>query len=280
MTTKQCRGERAIPFEPCINFDRAGYIGPLPVVAGCAALELQARIEGAVAANASPSGPFDGLLRKVGLKKKPRSKTMNRHFDWAHMAQLAAHPAVLDAVASVLGDEIALWRSNIFIQTAVRGTGLNWHRDVYPRILKDASKQVSVQFALSATTPENCMEIIPSSHRLEDAALGERYGLKPRAVTERAGNRNYRGGETLAVPTQVVMAPGEALIFAPELIHRSSTSNAGNVAARCCVTFRYTVNDNVVDEAGAPRRIVLRGSQASYESAHGRVFDWREGVPA
>ena len=52
----------------------------------------------------------------------------DRHLDSQVVLDLAAHPAIVDAAAAVLGDDVVLWRTSFFVQSR-DDRPTRWHQD-------------------------------------------------------------------------------------------------------------------------------------------------------
>lgn len=84
-------------------------------------------------------------------------------FDWADA--LAFHPAVLDAVEDLIGPDILVYHSTIFVKEANTPAFVHWHQDGAYFFL-EPPEQVTAWIALSeASVRAGCMRIIPGSHR-------------------------------------------------------------------------------------------------------------------
>lgn len=254
------------------EYAKRGLLGPIRAISNA-----QAKGFAIVVANElSPLSrrPRGRIMSKLFGKQRGAEKILasriNRHFDWEPLRQLALNSIILDSVEMVLGEDVVLWRSNIFYQHASLGDSLRWHRDIYPKILRDPNKQVSVQIALTPTRADNCMEVLPCSHTLTNDVLKEHFRLTTRKVTERAGNTNYHSSGEVPGVEQTVMAPGEFVLFHPKLLHRSSLTYA-HVKPRICVTLRFTLPDNINREYASPDVVLLRGSP----SGDLAEVDWR-----
>jgi len=84
-------------------------------------------------------------------------------FDWADA--IAFHPAVLDAIEDLIGPDILVYHSTIFVKEANTPAFVHWHQDGAYFFL-DPPEQVTAWIALSeASVRAGCMRIIPGSHR-------------------------------------------------------------------------------------------------------------------
>jgi ectoine hydroxylase-related dioxygenase (phytanoyl-CoA dioxygenase family) len=106
-----------------------------------------------------------------------------------------------------------------------------WHRDVYPKLLTGEGKTINVYIALTEVSEFNGFEF------LDSGAIADNLAVK---VTDPfSGNSFFKVPEELekkAIP--VVLKPGEFLLFADELVHRSVCNTSGRV--RLSLTLRVS----------------------------------------
>jgi non-haem Fe2+, alpha-ketoglutarate-dependent halogenase len=163
----------------------------------------------------------DALLREVGGPDAAFSARRNRHLDWPLVDALAQAAPIKQLAAELLGEELALWRSQMFFMHA--GKGLRWHQDQYLTLLADDSRQVSVHLSLTRTLADNCIKIVPGSHmlcRVELAARG--FNLIAGSEGGKYGAPNFwrdPASELEALP--MLLEPGEFFVFHPRLLHGS-----------------------------------------------------------
>lgn len=78
---------------------------------------------------------------------------------------VARTPEILDMVAQVIGDDIALWNCSFFAKPAKTGTKTPWHQDGEYWPIEPLAT-CTVWIAIDASIPENgCLRVIPGSHR-------------------------------------------------------------------------------------------------------------------
>jgi hypothetical protein len=86
-------------------------------------------------------------------------------FTWAD--ELVHHPAILDAVADVIGPDILCWTTNFFIKEPSSAGFVSWHQDSTYWGL-DPADVVTAWVAFTDATPENgYMQFIPGTHTVE-----------------------------------------------------------------------------------------------------------------
>ena len=79
--------------------------------------------------------------------------------------EMVRHPRVLDVVRQLLGDDLIVWDSDVFIKEAHSQGYVSWHQDLrYWGV--DSHDAVTVWIALTdATGAMGCMRFLPGSHQ-------------------------------------------------------------------------------------------------------------------
>lgn len=128
-----------------------GYLAPLPAIDASSAAEARRRLD-AVEQIAG------GKLNK-DLVFKP-----HLYLKWA--SDIVHHPAILDAVESIVGPDILCWSSRLFIKDPHDGGFISWHQDAAFWGLSDSDQIVTAWVALAPTTVENgAMKVVPGTHK-------------------------------------------------------------------------------------------------------------------
>jgi hypothetical protein len=84
-------------------------------------------------------------------------------FDWAD--QLVHHPKILDAVEDLIGPDILVYHSTLFVKEARTPAYVRWHQDS-PYFYLDPHLHVTAWVALSeASVQAGCMRVLPGSHK-------------------------------------------------------------------------------------------------------------------
>jgi phytanoyl-CoA hydroxylase len=131
---------------------------------------------------------------------------------------LAAHPALLDTVRALLGDDLLLYRSTLMLKPAFHGSAHAFHQDsaYWPM---DPPTLVTVSIALTDSSEENgCIQVIPESHKagMQDWGLIAQEGLEQRDDVD------------LSRVTKVPLKAGSALMFHSLAVHGSGPNNSPN----------------------------------------------------
>jgi phytanoyl-CoA hydroxylase len=149
------------------------------------------------------------------------------------MLDIARLPAVLDVLVEVIGPNVKMMQSMLFIKSEGK-PGQAWHQDEAHIPTRDRSL-TAVWIALDDATVENgCLWVIPGSHR-SGVLHPVREQNDPRFdCTQEAYDFGYR--EDDAVPVE--LPAGAALVFDGYLLHRS-LPNTGNHGMRRALVNHY-----------------------------------------
>ncbi|NKB65280.1 MAG: hypothetical protein GKR95_25330 [Gammaproteobacteria bacterium] len=169
-------------------------------------------------------------------------------FTWAY--NLCTHPNVLDAVELILGPDILVHSTTVFLKPP-GNSFVSWHQDATYWGLS-APRLVSAWIALSDSTTDNgCLRVIPGSH------------LQLREHTEIHNQNNMlTTGSTLkdtmdeSLAVDVTLRAGEMSFHHANLVHGSNTNNSsGN---RVGFAVRY-VSPEVQHERPHHEVVLARG---------------------
>ena len=117
----------------------------------------------------------------------PRRPMQSRHMDNAAVYDLAAHPAIIDRIAGLLGPDLVVWTTNFWLKDP-GGAEIPWHQDInfWPI---EPPVNVSAWIAIDNVTVENsCLQIIPGSHR---QSLPHMRATDDMAIHEMADPESY-----------------------------------------------------------------------------------------
>jgi non-heme Fe2+,alpha-ketoglutarate-dependent halogenase len=218
--------------EQVASYHANGYLSPLPALGPCLARETLARVEAFEADN--------GAFPSKGLKS---------HLYLTWMDQVVRHPAILDAVESIVGPDILCWSSRFFIKDPGDGGFVSWHQDVTYWGLDVSENILTAWIALSPATRANgVMKVTPGTHR---KVVPHREGA--------ASNMLLRGQEVAVDVDEsravyMELAAGE-MSFHHGLIFHGSDDNASN-ERRVGVAVRY-MPTRVRPLDGLPRDSVM-----------------------
>jgi non-haem Fe2+, alpha-ketoglutarate-dependent halogenase len=179
---------------------------------------------------------------EIQLGGKPRTvevRQMHLHYPWAH--SLVTHPRVLDAVEDLLGPNLLVWASELFIKHARDAVvAIRWHRDrTYMGF--DNATTTSAWIALSNSNAANgCMCAAPGPKRRSNAA------------EDRFAALGFDGQEVV----EVVLQAGEMSLHDADILHGSSPNLSNEL--RMGFVVRY-VTPQAQAPQGRPPVILARG---------------------
>ena len=184
------------------EYRELGFLFPIDVLAPEEAQRCYAECETVAAA-------LGGSPRAVQMSQ------IHRYYRWAW--DLGFHPAVLDAVESVLGPDIMLWSAQVFPKRARDPGYITMHQDgTYWGL--EGGEVTTAWVALTDSTKENgCMRLLPGSHRSP---------ILPHTDTHAAENLLTRGQEVQAEYDEcdvvdVELRPGQMSLHHVRAIHGS-----------------------------------------------------------
>ena len=176
--------------------------------------------------DAAQAGRYrDALKRDCGQAERPASAAGLRQpstrvksyllFPWA--AELVRHPTILDAVAQVIGPDILVFHSTVWLKPAGSAGLVPWHQDgTYFGLAP--YEHVTAWVALTPSTPESgCVEVIPGSHR--DGQRAHRDAADPDIMLSRGQSVAAPVDASVAAP--VVLAPGQFSLHHTMVLHAS-----------------------------------------------------------
>jgi phytanoyl-CoA hydroxylase len=183
-------------------------------------------------------GDVDGIV--PGGESDDDATVLRRHLcvHFPHkvssvMADAALLPGVVDQLTGVIGPNVKLMQSMLFIKSEGR-PGQAWHQDEAHIPTRDRSL-TAAWIALDDATVENgCLWVIPGSHR-----SGVIFPTRPQDddrfdCTDEAYDFGYR--EQDAVPVEI--PAGSVLLFDGYLLHRS-LPNSGRHGMRRALVNHY-----------------------------------------
>lgn len=174
----------------------------------------------------------------------------DRHLDNETVCSICRRPELTDRVASLLGPDLIIWRSNFQVKQpaakaagdAINYTTVPWHQDgayfdLQPLVL------VSAWIAVTESTMENgCLRLVAGSHlqTFEHDIDAGRYEFE-RSVPEDAIDQNS--------VRALVLRPGEFVLFNESTVH----SSGPNLTSRPRVGLTPRISVPFVRVAGNPR---------------------------
>ncbi|GIS89257.1 MAG: hypothetical protein CM1200mP18_19670 [Gammaproteobacteria bacterium] len=152
-------------------------------------------------------------------------------FPWFN--PLMRHPAILDLVRSLLGNDLMVWTTHIYPKEPGDGRFISWHQDSAHWGL-DSNQVLSVWVALTDATRENgCMRMLPGSHH--NGQVKHQDTRDPNNILTR-GQTIFNGIEEDR-SVWIELKAGEVSVHHVDMFH-ASTPNKSN-QRRVGVAIRY-----------------------------------------
>ena len=188
------------------QYRREGYLCPLPALSAAEATTARGALEAAQAAG----GPI------------AHTHFYKPHLLYPFLLGLATHPAILDAVESLLGPDILIWGTSLFIKEEASAEEVLWHQDGLHYGLEPADL-VSAWLALSESDQGNgCVRVIPGSHTA-GMMLHEDLDTHPGTL--------FRGSRIPGIDDSqakdLVLRPGEISLHHLHSVHGSNANPSG-----------------------------------------------------
>ena len=152
-------------------------------------------------------------------------------FPW--FDQLMRHPAILDLVRSLLGNDLMVWTTHIYPKEPGDGRFISWHQDSAHWGL-DSNQVLSVWVALTDATRENgCMRMLPGSHH--NGQVKHQDTRDPNNILTRGQTISNGIEEDRSV--WIELKAGEVSVHHVDMFH-ASTPNQSN-QRRVGIAIRY-----------------------------------------
>lgn len=244
--------ERDLRFYPAVNddpqrltveqierFNRDGFLAPLPLFSTNEIQEIR--------------DYFDALLRDVLAAGGDSYSISTAHMKHGRVYDLLCHPALVDYVADLLGDNVVGWGSHFFCKMPGDGKSVAWHQDASYWPLTP-SKTATVWLAIDDADVENgCVRFVPGSHH---------YGhltFRPSDPAEHnVLNQTIEDIDQYGEPYNNVLQAGQISIHSDLLLHGSDANTSER--RRCGLTLRYCAADVRAHLGWNEKGVLLRGS--------------------
>ena len=157
----------------------------------------------------------DGTHRQASNRVKPYLL-----FQWA--ADLVRHPKILDAVETLIGPDILVFHTTVWLKEPGGDKFVPWHQDATYFGLTPF-EHVTAWAALTPSTLENgCVQVLPGGHR--NGQRGHLDERDERAMLSRGQTLNESVDESQAV--DLIMRPGDVSFHHTLLPHRSAPNRS------------------------------------------------------
>ncbi|MEC8888865.1 MAG: phytanoyl-CoA dioxygenase family protein, partial [Pseudomonadota bacterium] len=190
------------------RYKDTGLIFPQRVMTTDDAANYLAELE---AYETNSGGPINGKWR------------YKSHLVFSWFDQLMRHPAILELVRPILGDDLMVWTTHIYPKEPGDGRFISWHQDSAHWGL-DSNQVLTVWVALTNATRENgCMRMLPGSHhngQVEHQDTRDRKNFLTRGQTILNGIDEDQS-------VWVELKAGEVSIHHVDMFHASTPNRSG-----------------------------------------------------
>lgn len=183
------------------QYHEQGFLSPIDIMSEEEALSYKERLE---------------AIERDHPEEVHSKNRNNAHLSLACLDELVHHPVIVNAVEDLLGPNLSLWGSVLFIKEPQSTGFVSWHQDatymgLWPHDF------VTPWLALTPSNRENgCMSMIPGSHtdhiRKHEDTFGENNILTRGQVVRDVD-------ESTAV--DLILKPGQMSLHHAEIIHGS-----------------------------------------------------------
>ena len=167
--------------------------------------------------------------------------------------QYCENDDILDMVAQLIGEDIALWNTSFFAKPAGNGKRSPWHQDGEYWPIRPLAT-CTVWLALDDSTPENgCLRVIKGSHK--DRALKAHNTLKSDEVTLTQELKPTEFNEADAV--DIALRAGQISLHDVYLLHGSEPNTSPR--SRRGMTMRFMPTTSLFDRDYARQKSASMG---------------------
>lgn len=144
----------------------------------------------------------------------------NAHLAFPFLADVATNDRIVSCVQSLLGPDLSLWSTVLFIKEPGSSSYVSWHQDAYYMGL-EPDRFVTAWLALTPSTLESgCVSVIPGSHRAR-ADHTDTFG--PDNILTRGQEVD---GVDATAAIHLELAPGQMSLHHPWLTHGSQPNQS------------------------------------------------------
>jgi len=202
------------------TYERDGFVFPVDVLGETEAQEIRADLEAGERELADRPNELSMLLSYPDR--------LLPSFD-----KLIRNPRLIEAASQILGPDLMVWSSGLFIKEANTTSYVTWHQDLTYWGLDDA-EEMTAWFALSpANVASGCMRFVPGSQKKQ---------LVPHVDSFADGNLLSRGQEVAvdvddSEAVDVILKPGQTSLHHGHLFHASGPNTTDD--RRIGAAIRY-----------------------------------------
>lgn len=198
-------GQMSLTVEQIERYRSDGWLAPIDVMSETEATALSEELEAAEAAYPEE------------LHAEHRN---NAHLAFPFLSDIARHPTIVSAVSSLVGPDISLWSTVLFIKEPDSEAFVSWHQDAFYMSLQPANF-VTAWLALTPSTVESgCLSAIPGTHTGPtdhiDTFADENILTRGQQIADVAEDR----------AVHLELKPGQMSLHHPWLIHGSQPNRS------------------------------------------------------
>ncbi len=237
---------KKLSLEQICFYRERGYVSPIRAIDKRRALELASVVEAA---------------RPDLLKKKKLHLTLS----WVN--DLMREPPILDAIEDILGPNIMVWNTALFVKRSKDASFVSWHQDATYWGLQPPDV-ITAWVALSPSTRENgALRVIAGSHLKQQMPHRDTYD--PNNLLSRGQEIMVQVDESAAAMCE--LSPGEMSLHHILTVHGSDPNPSDSV--RIGLAIRY-VAPHVRQTAGeSDAATLVRGSDGFRHFIHEQSFE-------
>ena len=183
------------------QYRTTGWLAPIDVLGGAEVADLLARFE-----QAEREFPHD-------LHAENRN---NAHLQFNFLADVVRHELIVEAARSLIGDDIVLWSTVLFVKEPDSSAFVSWHQDAMYMGL-EPDNFVTAWLAFTPSNPDTgCVAVVDGSHRNGPAQHEDLY--EPNNILTRG--QTVSGVDSFAT-SNLVLDAGQMSLHHPWLVHGS-----------------------------------------------------------
>ncbi|MFD5751089.1 phytanoyl-CoA dioxygenase family protein [Streptomyces sp. NPDC127033] len=209
------------------DFQRDGFVLPLDILAEEEAAELRDTVAGHLAVSRRRGGAT------AALAYGPKVHLLS---SWAD--RLVRHPTLLGVAESLVGPDILVWGTQIFVKEPGGDTDLAWHQDALTYDLDSQGRLAAfrVWLALTPTSVENgTMRFAAGTHR--EGILAHRRGAGLQGMM-RGDEATF--DESRFVRRDVTLRPGQCSLHNMLVVHGSGVNRTDETRIAFAVDYLAT----------------------------------------
>lgn len=206
------------------HYQQHGYYFPLDVFT-----ESEALAQGEQIAEIAQSEMIDVLGN--------RGQINQLHVTCPFVNEIIRNPVILDAVESIIGPNLLVWGTSVFLKPARSSGFVSWHQDLtYWGLSND--REVAVWLALGPVHRKNgCMRFVPGSHQLGQLEHSDQPQQGNLLTRGQNANIDIDQNDTV----DVTLKPGQASLHHGHLLHCSGPNNTDQ--PRLGMVINYIATD-------------------------------------